>query len=342
MSFYCLCNYMYLIFVFFFFFFFQAEDGIRDLTVTGVQTCALPISHRWRQRARHNGNHPFQSHLSHAPRPGQIFSGPHGSAGHGRSLRLVDGRFFLRLGPLHCTICGRTRRGLRTSPQARTKNGHLRIPYGSSRRRSVLRQLDDHRSLRQDLQRGPELSHADDLCRHHPCRRRHASRRRAYSRTFAHSYPQRQPSLQRACRRHLPLEFHRHHFHLDLRLRRRRPLPRYQNVPARICPLPLLISPDCVFDASLVPETCRDRFVDSKELINKFLERSVAARFPLLQRQPQLRPTRRKSTNCSARIAASSVVVAGLQTGASFFSCAAQPFLTVCVCPIFHHSHWNL
>src|SRR5207248_5753721 len=28
------------------FFFFQAEDGIRDRTVTGVQTCALPISIR--------------------------------------------------------------------------------------------------------------------------------------------------------------------------------------------------------------------------------------------------------------------------------------------------------
>src|SRR5256886_9666592 len=28
------------------YFFFQAEDGIRDLTVTGVQTCALPIFHR--------------------------------------------------------------------------------------------------------------------------------------------------------------------------------------------------------------------------------------------------------------------------------------------------------
>src|SRR6266498_5007055 len=27
-----------------FFFFFQAEDGIRDADVTGVQTCALPIS----------------------------------------------------------------------------------------------------------------------------------------------------------------------------------------------------------------------------------------------------------------------------------------------------------
>src|SRR5688572_393482 len=35
----------------FFCFFFQAEDGIRDLTVTGVQTCALPIfiveNHGW-------------------------------------------------------------------------------------------------------------------------------------------------------------------------------------------------------------------------------------------------------------------------------------------------------
>ena len=29
----CLCS----------FFFFQAEDGIRDIGVTGVQTCALPI-----------------------------------------------------------------------------------------------------------------------------------------------------------------------------------------------------------------------------------------------------------------------------------------------------------
>src|SRR5712675_3268816 len=29
--------------VWYFFFFFQAEDGIRDVAVTGVQTCALPI-----------------------------------------------------------------------------------------------------------------------------------------------------------------------------------------------------------------------------------------------------------------------------------------------------------
>src|SRR5438094_4424998 len=33
------------------FFFFQAEDGIRDRTVTGVQTCALPISEAARAAA---------------------------------------------------------------------------------------------------------------------------------------------------------------------------------------------------------------------------------------------------------------------------------------------------
>src|SRR5688572_30873684 len=46
-----LCTFLQCQFIFFFlyydliffFFFFQAEDGIRDLTVTGVQTCALPI-----------------------------------------------------------------------------------------------------------------------------------------------------------------------------------------------------------------------------------------------------------------------------------------------------------
>src|SRR5256886_1398093 len=35
------------------FFFFQAEDGIRDLTVTGVQTCALPASRRFRNHRDH-------------------------------------------------------------------------------------------------------------------------------------------------------------------------------------------------------------------------------------------------------------------------------------------------
>src|SRR2546422_7645462 len=36
-----------------FFFFFQAEDGIRDVAVTGVQTCALPIYCLLGRLARH-------------------------------------------------------------------------------------------------------------------------------------------------------------------------------------------------------------------------------------------------------------------------------------------------
>src|SRR5256886_16649331 len=38
------------------FFFFQAEDGIRDLTVTGVQTCALPISWSTSRSVRPGGS----------------------------------------------------------------------------------------------------------------------------------------------------------------------------------------------------------------------------------------------------------------------------------------------
>src|SRR5690606_41068006 len=38
------CFFCLAMFFFLFFFFFQAEDGIRDFHVTGVQTCALPIS----------------------------------------------------------------------------------------------------------------------------------------------------------------------------------------------------------------------------------------------------------------------------------------------------------
>src|SRR5437773_5046746 len=41
--FFLLFFFFFLLFFFFFFFFFQAEDGIRDRDVTGVQTCALPI-----------------------------------------------------------------------------------------------------------------------------------------------------------------------------------------------------------------------------------------------------------------------------------------------------------
>src|SRR5438105_7422439 len=38
-----MCFFFLYLCYYFFFFFFQAEDGIRDPLVTGVQTCALPI-----------------------------------------------------------------------------------------------------------------------------------------------------------------------------------------------------------------------------------------------------------------------------------------------------------
>src|SRR2546430_15356103 len=48
-----------------FFFFLQAEDGIRDLTVTGVQTCALPIPHRSRPGAAvHSPPAPLPGHCA--------------------------------------------------------------------------------------------------------------------------------------------------------------------------------------------------------------------------------------------------------------------------------------
>src|SRR2546430_5338332 len=55
-----------------FFFFFQAEDGIRDLTVTGVQTCALPI---YIVDGRDGG------HRRHWPRGHTTRGGTHGSGG---------------------------------------------------------------------------------------------------------------------------------------------------------------------------------------------------------------------------------------------------------------------
>src|SRR2546422_5081969 len=50
-----------------FFFFFQAEDGIRDVAVTGVQTCALPIYRRGRRdRARRDRVAAWRVHHDHA------------------------------------------------------------------------------------------------------------------------------------------------------------------------------------------------------------------------------------------------------------------------------------
>src|SRR5687768_18342977 len=53
----------------FFFFFFQPEDGIRDVAVTGDQTCALPISRgRDRRRAAREGGRLRRGGGDRAPR----------------------------------------------------------------------------------------------------------------------------------------------------------------------------------------------------------------------------------------------------------------------------------
>src|SRR5438552_9985078 len=72
-------------FVFFFFFFFQAEDGIRDDLVTGVQTCALPISASLQARDRRRrkrgpvAQHPVRE-ADPAKRGGRPVPGPDLSA----------------------------------------------------------------------------------------------------------------------------------------------------------------------------------------------------------------------------------------------------------------------
>src|SRR6266550_8288921 len=43
------------------FFFFQAEDGIRDVAVTGVQTCALPIARTGRNSSRGGRSRPDEA-----------------------------------------------------------------------------------------------------------------------------------------------------------------------------------------------------------------------------------------------------------------------------------------
>src|SRR2546430_16849513 len=57
------------------FFFLQAEDGIRDLTVTGVQTCALPIS-LWRDHQAGRGAKAYGVELDPAMRKDEKFAKP--------------------------------------------------------------------------------------------------------------------------------------------------------------------------------------------------------------------------------------------------------------------------
>src|SRR5687768_18307849 len=66
-------------------FFFQAEDGIRDVAVTGVQTCALPI---WR---RSRPGDPARSPAGRVP-GGRATPGPRGHAARAEGPAHVAGR----------------------------------------------------------------------------------------------------------------------------------------------------------------------------------------------------------------------------------------------------------
>src|SRR5205809_5335282 len=84
------------------YFFFQAEDGIRDVAVTGVQTCALPIWRftgrrraAWLRRARLHGNAPQcapQRRVSIVRRCGHLFRPESHAGGGAQLLHLEIGR----------------------------------------------------------------------------------------------------------------------------------------------------------------------------------------------------------------------------------------------------------
>src|SRR5215467_8274705 len=67
------------------FFFFQAEDGIRDYKVTGVQTCALPI-----YAIADSGRHPPIAIRAARVAKGGVRSNPRIAADHSASENLPD------------------------------------------------------------------------------------------------------------------------------------------------------------------------------------------------------------------------------------------------------------
>src|SRR5437588_10578437 len=75
-----------------FFFFFQAEDGIRDHCVTGVQTCALPICLLRTMRAAlidgHRGSRPEAPAVVYVPHADLVSIAAVALAGAGAGYRL--------------------------------------------------------------------------------------------------------------------------------------------------------------------------------------------------------------------------------------------------------------
>src|SRR5256886_14115671 len=96
------------------FFFFQAEDGIRDLTVTGVQTCALPISFVFpTAQVEYKGKHPVFGPSSVTLGDGVVYVGNRGNS----TVCVIDAHA-LKIG--ECLAIGSPAEGLSAAPDALT------------------------------------------------------------------------------------------------------------------------------------------------------------------------------------------------------------------------------
>src|SRR5256886_7481758 len=108
-----------------FFFFFKAEDGIRYLTVTGVQTCALPISRDIVRDPAAQVAEParFEPQLN---RPLGLQQGPRGVQRYGP---VVQREAQVRPAPVHA-VDGRRRVAAREDRKStRLNSSHSQISY---------------------------------------------------------------------------------------------------------------------------------------------------------------------------------------------------------------------
>src|SRR5437763_1350337 len=117
------------------FFFLQAEDGIRDTSVTGVQTCALPISSSRRERARAEE----RPRRDEAAPPLHVAEGARSPPVHNRAVHGHDAH--RRRGLL-------ARRARDSIPQQ--QDGHLQrlLRLGSGRRGTAAHELDEGEHVR--------------------------------------------------------------------------------------------------------------------------------------------------------------------------------------------------
>src|SRR5262249_56556915 len=84
------------------FFFFQAEDGIRDWSVTGVQTCALPIFARLGRFRKDSGLPPIAGYFRPALALRRIWSCRGRGLGHGPAGRRLPRPRHTKIGRASC------------------------------------------------------------------------------------------------------------------------------------------------------------------------------------------------------------------------------------------------